>query len=96
MDLTNVSQSKLDFDGATYDRDRDGDRLRAQLVRVSKVLADHGWHMLSEIERVTGDPQASISARIRDLRKAKFGRHLVERRYVVDGLWEYRLRPKGE
>lgn len=82
-----------DFDGDTYDRPRDRDRLFAQLGRVRVVFSDHAWHTLAEVSALTGDPQASISARIRDLRKAKFGAAIVERRYIDRGLWEYRLVP---
>ena len=38
----------------------------------------------------TGDPEASVSARLRDLRKKRFGSHIITRRYVSDGLWQYR------
>ena len=80
-----------DFDGATYDRERDHVRLGAQAMRVWHVLLDEQWHTLSELSRRTGDPEASVSARIRDLRKAKFGGHEVERDFVSRGLWRYRL-----
>ena len=49
------------------------------------------WYKLHEIATQTNDPEASVSARLRDLRKAKFGGHEIERRYVGDGLWEYRM-----
>jgi hypothetical protein len=81
------------FDGWTFDEDRDGDRLRAQYRRVWGVMADRGWHTLAEMSERTGDPPASISARIRDFRKPKFGGHTVERLYVSKGLWTYRLIP---
>ena len=80
-----------DFDGETYVRDRDHDRLWAQLGRVRKQMEDGEWHTLRDIAACCGDPEASVSARIRDLRKEKFGGHEVTRRYVADGLWEYRL-----
>ncbi|KKL56177.1 hypothetical protein LCGC14_2247980, partial [marine sediment metagenome] len=35
---------------------------------------------LCEIEDLTGDPPASISAQLRHLRKERFGAHTVERR----------------
>lgn len=79
------------FDGATYDDDRDGDRLRAQFRRVWGVMADEAWHTLPEMSAATGDPPASISARIRDFRKDKFGGHTVLREHVVKGLWKYKL-----
>lgn len=85
------SPSLWDFDGHTYDADRDHDRLRAQLNRVKSAMSDGEWHTLAFLSGYLGDPEASISARLRDLRKPKFGGHTIERRYVVRGLFEYRL-----
>jgi hypothetical protein len=84
------------FDGATYDPDRDGERLTRQARLVFRLMRDGQWHTLPEItdrlERLGWhEPEQSISARLRDLRKAKFGGHTVERRYVSKGLWKYRL-----
>lgn len=80
-----------EFDGETIEPARDHDRLRAQLHRVLNVLGDHEWHTLAGIAAMTGDPESSVSARIRDLRKDKFGGYLVERQYVSKGLWQYRI-----
>ena len=82
-----------EFDGETYEPARDADRLHAQLARVFAALRDSQWHTLTELARATGDPTPSISARLRDLRKAKFGGHVIARRYVDRGLWAYRLEP---
>lgn len=82
------------FDGETFVAERDGDRLRCQLVDVRTLMADGEWRTLSEIARECGYPDSSIpgiSARLRDLRKLKFGAHTVERRYLHNGLWEYRM-----
>ncbi len=79
------------FGGATYEPTRDRSRLLAQMTRVWNVMNDGHWRSLSEIATVTGDPLQSISARLRDFRKARFGKQLVERRYVTQGVWEYRL-----
>lgn len=78
-------------DGFTYDPPRDGQRLDKQHVRVRNLMLDSKWRSLSQIARETGDPEASVSARIRDLRKPRFGSYLIERRYVSRGLWEYKL-----
>jgi hypothetical protein len=87
-----VSLSDLpDFDGATYIRALDHERLGAQLLRVARVMADGAWHTLRGISGLTGDPEASVSARLRDLRKRKFGGHSVLRERVARGLWRYRL-----
>ena len=46
---------------------------------------------LAEISAATGDPQASVSARLRDLRKEKFGGYIVTRTYIADGIFTYAL-----
>lgn len=78
-------------DGHTYQHGRDGERLALQHNRVLAVMRDGKWRTLWELHEATGDPEASISARLRDLRKPRFGNHNVERRYVRRGLFEYRL-----
>lgn len=81
------------FDGATFDAALDGDRLRRQLGRVFELMRDGAWRSLPEIAAATGDGEASVSARIRDLRKRKFGSHDVQRRRRADrpAVFEYRL-----
>jgi hypothetical protein len=79
------------FDGKTYKRGRDHERLAGQLSRVRILMADGRWRTLAGISAVVGDPESSVSARLRDLRKKKLGGHIVERRYVTNGPWEYRL-----
>lgn len=78
-------------DGESFDSQRDETRLNKQARRVFSIMSDHGWHTLAELEDRTGDTSASISARIRDLRKPRFGAYTVERRYVAQGVWEYRM-----
>jgi hypothetical protein len=79
-------------DGQTYDHARDARRLAGQQCRVLALMKDGQWRTLSAIAAHTKDPEASVSARLRDLRKPKFGGWEVERRYVERGLWEYRLK----
>lgn len=79
------------FDGATFDRKRDGARLQKQLNDVRDFMADGEWRTLNGIAWATSHPEASVSARLRDLRKAKFGGHVVERRAVKRGLFKYRV-----
>lgn len=81
------------FDGETYDEALDEDRLKTQLARVRALMWDQRWRTLDDISRATGDPHASVSARLRDLRKGKFGAHIVERERVKRGLYRYRLLP---
>lgn len=84
------------IDGDTYESERDAGRLLGQLVRVRSAVSDHQWHTLPELSARCGGTTQAVSARLRDLRKAKHGGHKVERRYVRDGLFEYRLKGKGE
>lgn len=89
----------MSFGGVTFDENRDGDRLRAQLHRVRTLMWDQAWRTLAEISAVTGDPEASISARLRDLRKKKFGEHVMNARIRGPqelGLWEYQVIPNKE
>lgn len=77
--------------GETYDVRVDYGRLNAQARRVYDVMADHAWRSLREIAEATGDPEASVSARLRDFRKPEFGAMLVERRRRAgSATWEYR------
>ena len=80
-----------DRDGETFDRARDGKRLNAQASAVYRVMSDGAWRSLSQIAAATDAPEASVSARLRDLRKPCFGGHTVERRHVERGLWLYRV-----
>ena len=79
------------FDGESYDGDRDENRLARQYRAVFDLMADAEWRTPPEMEEWTGYTWASISARLRDMRKPRFGAHTVNRRYVHDGLYEYQL-----
>lgn len=79
-------------DGATFDPDIDTERLNKQMRRVWDAMRDGRWRTLAEIAECTGDPEASISARLRDFRKPRFGQMAVNRRRRSDaGLYEYQL-----
>jgi biotin operon repressor len=70
----------------------DPERLSQQRARVFQAIQDGMWYSLDEIADRTGDPRDSVSARLRDLRKARFGGYVVEsRRRDGGGTWEYRL-----
>ncbi|MDE2426752.1 MAG: hypothetical protein KGO96_12695 [Elusimicrobia bacterium] len=89
---------ELTFGGATYDAEFDCERLNAQQRRVYELMRDGQFRTLSEISLATGDPQASVSARLRDLRKEPF-RLTVVRRVRGErrsGLFEYRIEAKAD
>jgi hypothetical protein len=83
----------IQTDGDTYEPDRDATRLQGQRKAIFALMSDGLWRTLPLIASITGHPEASVSARLRDFRKAKYGSNTVERRYVGDGLWAYRLIP---
>jgi len=86
-----------DRDGHTYSHDEDYLRLNRQAKRVFDAIAGGGWHGRGRLERKTGDNWASISARLRDFRKAKFGGWLIMRkRSEIPGLFVYRLAGKNQ
>ena len=78
------------FDGKTYEPS-DGPRLGTHLERVAAYMRDGQWRTLWEIARAAGCPPQSASARLRDLRKPRYGSHPVERRRVSAGVFQYRV-----
>jgi hypothetical protein len=91
------------FDGETFDPAKDKARLTRQLGLVFETMMDGRWRTLADISadahalslKETSTPwtvsEASISARLRDLRKPKFGSYVVERKEKSRGLYQYRL-----
>lgn len=79
------------FAGEDYRPMRDDVRLTGQLMRVWDVVSSGSWYTLDQLSMLTGDPQASISAQLRHLRKPRFGAHQVEKEYRGNGLYRYRV-----
>jgi hypothetical protein len=85
--------SKARFNGPEYKPELDQRRLSGQVERIFNLMKDGKWRSLHEIESITNDPAASISAQLRHLRKKRFGSHTVNRRRRKKdgGLFEYQL-----
>lgn len=66
----------------------DRERLGRQAAKVLGFALGAGWVTLRQISIVTGAPEASVSARLRGLRKDGF---TVERRKGSLSFWEYRV-----
>jgi hypothetical protein len=68
-------------------------RLNTQRQHVLEVVDNGEWWTLAEIADETGYPEASISARLRDFRKARYGGFTVlrERMPGTNGLHQYKL-----
>jgi hypothetical protein len=87
------------FDGPSFEFSLDADRLGRQLESVRGWMLRHDWQTLVEIARGAGYSEAavaSISARLRDLRKPRFGSYLIDRRRRTAGIWEYRITARRE
>lgn len=67
--------------------DDDTPRLNAQCLRVYGLLRDLGPWTLKQLAARSGDPEASVSARIREIRRylEKDGKGTVLRERVPDG-----------
>jgi hypothetical protein len=91
-----MNQSEFRFDGSDYIPSRDDARLSGQLLRVWECMKDEQWRTLREISNITGDPEASISAQLRHLRKPRFGGYDVKKEYVSNGLFKYKLLIQNE
>lgn len=88
----------MKFNGSDYVPEIDNERLSEQHLRIKDLMLDKKWRTLKEISKITSDPEASISAQLRHLRKKRFGSWVIEKKSRGDrsnGLFEYRLMPSG-
>ena len=83
------------FAGVSYEPVRDDARMTGQLLRIWEFVKSGSWYTLDQIASATGDPQSSVSAQLRHLRKPRFGAHDVQRNYVGNGLYHYRVIPNN-
>ena len=93
MEQLEIDFSKR-FNGSDYVPELDNVRLTGQIKRIFNLMKGGKWRTLREIEAETNDPQSSISAQLRHLRKERFGSHIIEKRrrgVQTQGLFEYRL-----
>ena len=84
----------LRFNGSDYNPALDDKRLTKQLGKIYSLMIDHKWRTLAEISKEVEEPEASVSAQLRHLRKERFGSYVVnkQRRGVPGcGLFEYQL-----
>lgn len=72
-----------------------GVREDAQLEAVWQAMRDGAWRSVEEIAALVECKPASASARLRDLRKPQYGGWTVERAYVGQGVWRYRVVEKS-
>lgn len=77
-------QRQLDF--------KDEKRAEGHLRRIFELMRDGKPRTLAEIrEELKLPPDTAVSARLRDFRKKRWGRHAVGLRHVERGVYAYRL-----
>ena len=71
------------------------EQVRDFMLDVFHVSAGRGWATLSEIKEMTGVPETYVSMDLGQLREARYGGYIVERRHRENvGTYEYRVREK--
>lgn len=91
---TSSAAKEIRFDGSDVAPDLDNVRLTGQLMRIYELMKSGSWFSLGEIAKITEDPESSVSAQLRNFRKERFGRQIINKRRRGEektGLWEYQL-----
>lgn len=89
--MKSLQQKSSRFNGADYKHERDSARLTSQHADIFNLMADGEFRTLSQIATITKHPESSVSAQLRHMRKERFGSHEVNRRHILNGLYEYQL-----
>lgn len=69
----------------------DPERLTRQARKVYDAMVDGHWHTLRELSDLSGAPEASVSARLRDLRGDEHRLPLEAEKIPGSNAWRYRL-----
>lgn len=86
---------KFDHDYGEKVKGPEDQDLYAQHRRVYDAMRDGQWRSLARVVQMTGDPATSVAARLRDLRKERFGAYTVQAKRFPGQGWKYRLGAKG-
>ena len=92
--IKEICSDKIRFDGSDIIPEMDNKRLTGQILRIYDLMKDGKFRTLSEIAFLTGDHESSISAQLRNLRKSRFGGHVVNKQTRgerCNGLFEYQV-----
>ncbi len=79
------------FDGVTIDPELDDGRLTTKVGKTYQAMRGGGGWKLSELAERIESTEAGASARIRDLRKPRWGGHVIEATRLPSNLWLYRM-----
>lgn len=84
-----MMQQALQFFGPDVNA-QDAKRLGKQLSQVFALMHSGEWRTLAELSSAIGASDASVSARLRQLRSMG---HTVDRKRLHGGVFAYRVRP---
>lgn len=84
-------QTEFNFTGADFNKERDQKRLDSQIGKILRLMLDGVWRTVNEISSMVGCPENSAQAQLRNLRKKPNGGYTVDRRYMGNGLYQYRV-----
>ena len=65
--------------------------LAAQRERVASIMRRGDWVTLDDLAAAIDAPVQSISARVRDLRKPRYGSYTIARRHLGRRVFAYRM-----
>lgn len=67
-------------------------RMNSRMLSVLTLISDGEWRSLKQISEAVAYPSLTgLSACIRSLRKPEYGGHVIEKRFISESLYEYRL-----
>lgn len=67
-------------------------RMNSKMMSVLEFMSDGQWRSLRQISEGSGYTSLTgLSACIRSLRKPQYGEHIIEKRFITESLYEYRL-----
>ena len=77
--------------GETYAKHLDETRLDTQIAKVYRMMKRSSWTSLAVLSTQCDCSEASVSARLRDLRKPQWGGHDIDKKRMEGGLWAYKM-----
>lgn len=86
-----MSQMTSLFDGHNEQEASQDTRLVSQLERVYRLMCNGTGWTLEDLSLAANAPTSSVSSRIRDLRKPRFGGNIIQRVHEHGGIYTYWL-----
>lgn len=89
--MDTVDLNSLRLGSLTFAEEKAAENLPPHIRAVFDAMKDGNWRTLNMIVFKVGGTRPNAAARLRDLRKPQYGGHVVEKKVVRKGVWQYRL-----